>query len=68
MSPLPFLLPLLFWSFPFELIVVFPPTAIAVTAIVFVALLLPSGNGDGKNTRNGDGNKVVGDKVGDGKG
>jgi hypothetical protein len=68
MSPLPFLLPWLFWLSPFYLIVVFSPTAIAVTAVVFVALLLPSGNGDGKNTCNGNGNEVAGDKEGNGKG
>jgi hypothetical protein len=41
LSPLPFLSPLLFWLSPFLLIVVFPPTAIAVAAVVFVASLLP---------------------------
>jgi hypothetical protein len=50
------------------LIVVFPPTAIAVAAVVFVALLLPSGNGDGKNTHHGKDNKMAGNKEGDGKG
>jgi hypothetical protein len=34
-------LPSLFWSSPFQLIVVFPPTAIAVAAVVFIASLLP---------------------------
>ena len=47
---------------------VFPPTAIAVAAVVFVASLLPSGNGDGKNTHKGDSNEVAGEKEGDGKG
>ncbi len=41
LSLLPFPSPLLFWSSPFQLIVVFPPTAIAVATIVFVALPLP---------------------------
>jgi hypothetical protein len=50
------------------LIVVFPPTAIIVAAVVFVALLLPSGNGDGKYMLEGNGNKVAGDKEGDGEG
>jgi hypothetical protein len=38
---LPFPLPSLFWSSPFQLIVVFPSTAIAVAAVVFIALSLP---------------------------
>ncbi len=41
LSPLLFLSPSLFLSSPFQLIVVFPPTAIAVTTIVFIALPLP---------------------------
>jgi hypothetical protein len=41
LSPSPFLLQLLFWSSPFQLIVVFPPTAIPVAAVVFIALPLP---------------------------
>ena len=41
LSPLPFPLPSLFRSSPFQLIVVFPPPAIAVVAVVFVALPLP---------------------------
>jgi hypothetical protein len=50
------------------LIVVFSPTAIAFAAVVFIALPLPSGNGDGNNMHRGDGNKVVGNKEGIGKG
>jgi hypothetical protein len=60
--------PLLFWLSPFLLTVVFLPTTIAVVAVVFVALLLPSGNGDGKNARDGKGNEVAGNKEGDSKG
>ncbi len=41
LSPLPFLSPLLFRLSPFQLIVVFPPTAIAVATVVFVASPLP---------------------------
>ncbi len=41
LSPSPFPLPSLFWSSPFQLIVVFPPTAIAVATVVFVASPLP---------------------------
>jgi hypothetical protein len=41
LSPLPFPSPSLFRSSPFQLIVVFPPTAIAVAAVVFIALPLP---------------------------
>ncbi len=41
LSSSPFPSPSLFWSSPFQLIVVFPPTAIAVAAVVFVASLLP---------------------------
>jgi hypothetical protein len=36
------------------------PTAIAVNAVVFVTLLLPSGNGYGNNTCQGNGNEVAG--------
>jgi hypothetical protein len=39
-----------------------------VDAIVFVALLLPSANGGGKNTHNGNGNKVAGNKESNGGG
>jgi hypothetical protein len=41
LSPSPFPSPSLFQLSPFQLIVVFPPTAIAVAAVVFVALPLP---------------------------
>ncbi len=41
LSPSPFLSPSLFRSSPFQLIVVFPPIAIAVSAVVFVASPLP---------------------------
>jgi hypothetical protein len=41
LSPLPFPSPSLIRSSPFQLIVVFPPTAIAVTAVVFITSPLP---------------------------
>jgi hypothetical protein len=41
LSPLQFPWPSLFGSSPFQLIVVFPPTAITVAIVVFVALPLP---------------------------
>jgi hypothetical protein len=41
LSPFPFLSPLLFRLSPFQLIVVFPPTTIAVAAVVFVTSPLP---------------------------
>ncbi len=41
LSTSPFPLPSLFQSSPFQLIVVFPPTAIAVATVVFIASSLP---------------------------